>query len=46
MLVAAAVIVEQTPRGDEMFLTMIRRGAQAANRWNAFRELERHAATQ
>ena len=46
MLVAAAVIVEQTPRGDEMFLTMIRRGAQASNRWNAFRELERHAATQ
>jgi hypothetical protein len=46
MLVAAAVIVEQTPRGDDMFLTMIRRGAQAANRWNAFGELERHAATQ
>ncbi len=45
MLVAASVIVEQTERGDEMFLTMIDRGVVAATRWHALDELERHAAS-
>lgn len=45
MLVAASVIVEQTDRGDEMFLAMIDRGVIAATRWRALEELERHAAT-
>jgi aminoglycoside/choline kinase family phosphotransferase len=45
MLVAASVIVEQTPRGDEMFLSMIARAVVAATRWNALDELERHAAS-
>jgi hypothetical protein len=45
MLVAASVIVEQTPRGDDMFLSMIDRGVVAATRWNALDLLERHAAS-
>jgi aminoglycoside/choline kinase family phosphotransferase len=44
MLVCASVIVEQTERGDEMFLAMIERGAVAAARWDAINGLERHAA--
>lgn len=44
MLVAASVIVEQTVRGDEMFLAMIERAVIAAQRWDAINELERHAA--
>jgi hypothetical protein len=44
MLVAASVIVEQTNRGDDMFLAMISRGVLAATRWCALEELERHAA--
>ncbi len=43
MLVAASVIVERTDRGDEMFLTMIRRGVDAATEWRAFEVLEKHA---
>jgi aminoglycoside phosphotransferase (APT) family kinase protein len=43
MLVAASVIVEQTERGDEMFLAMIERAVVAATRWDAIDELERHA---
>jgi aminoglycoside/choline kinase family phosphotransferase len=43
MLVAASVIVEQTKRGDEMFLAMIERAIVAATRWDAINELERHA---
>ena len=46
MLVCASVIVEQTERGDLMFLEMIRRGVQAATRWRALEEVERHAAAQ
>jgi hypothetical protein len=45
MLVAASVIVEQTPRGDDMFLSMIARAVVAATRWQALEELERHAAS-
>ncbi len=45
MLVAASVIVEQTPRGDDMFLSMIARGVEAATRWRALEVLERHAAS-
>jgi aminoglycoside phosphotransferase (APT) family kinase protein len=44
MLVAASVIVEQTERGDEMFLSMIQRAIIAATRWDAISELERRAA--
>jgi len=44
MLVAASVIVEQTARGDEMFLSMIERAVVAATRWDAINELERRAA--
>jgi hypothetical protein len=44
MLVASSVIVEQTARGDEMFLSMIERAVVAAERWDAINELERHAA--
>jgi aminoglycoside/choline kinase family phosphotransferase len=39
MLVAASVIVERTARGDEMFLTMIRRGVDAATQWGALEAL-------
>jgi hypothetical protein len=46
MLVAASVYVEQTERGDDMFLEMIGRGVAAASRWDALDELERHAAGQ
>ena len=35
MLVAASVIVERTERGDQMFLTMIRRAVDAVQRWDA-----------
>jgi hypothetical protein len=45
MLVAASVIVEQTERGDEMFLSMIQRAIVAATRWDAINELERRATT-
>lgn len=45
MLVAAAVLVERTERGDRMFLSMIERGVRAATSWNAFDELERRAVT-
>jgi len=45
MLVAASVIVEQTERGDEMFLSMIDRAIVAATRWDAINELERRATT-
>ena len=45
MLVAASVIVEQTPRGDEMFLSMIARAVVAATRWSALEELAHHAAS-
>jgi thiamine kinase-like enzyme len=44
MLVAASVIVEQTPRGDEMFLSMIARAVVAATRWQALEELDHVAA--
>jgi hypothetical protein len=44
MLVCASVLVEQTERGDDMFLAMIDRGVEAATRWDALNELERHAA--
>ena len=44
MSVAASMIVERTPRGDEMFLTMIRRGVVAASKWRALEELE-HGVT-
>ena len=43
MLVAASVIVEQTPRGDDMFLSMIARAVVAATRWHALDALEHHA---
>jgi aminoglycoside/choline kinase family phosphotransferase len=36
MLVAASVIVQRTERGDQMFLTMIRRAVDAVTRWDAF----------
>lgn len=36
MLVAASVIVERTERGDQMFLTMIRRAVEAVARWDPF----------
>ncbi len=39
MLVAAAGLVERTPRGDAMFLSMIERGVRAARQWRAFDEL-------
>jgi ecdysteroid kinase len=45
MLVAASVIVEQTERGDEMFLSMIERAIVAATRWDAINELERRATS-
>jgi len=45
MLVCAAVLVEQTERGDRMFMTMIERGINAATKWNALDELEKHAAS-
>ncbi len=45
MLVAASVIVEQTDRGDDMFLAMIERAVIAATRWDAIDELERHAVS-
>lgn len=45
MLVAAAVIVEQTERGDEMFLAMIERAVIAATRWNAIDGLERRVVS-
>jgi hypothetical protein len=45
MLVAASVIVEQTERGDDMFLAMIHRAVIAATRWDAINELERHAVS-
>jgi hypothetical protein len=45
MLVAASVIVEQTERGDEMFLAMIDRAVIAATRWDAINELERRAVS-
>ena len=45
LLVAASVIVEQTARGDEMFLAMIERAVIAATRWDAINELERHAVS-
>ncbi len=45
MLVCAAVLVERTERGDRMFMTMIERGINAANKWNALDELEKHAAS-
>jgi hypothetical protein len=45
MLVAASVIVEQTQRGDDMFLAMIERALVAATRWDAINELERRAVT-
>ena len=35
MLVAASVIVERTDRGDDMFMTMIRRAVDAVQRWDA-----------
>jgi hypothetical protein len=41
MLVAASIIVERTDRGDQMFLTMIRRAVDAVEQWDAFGELER-----
>jgi thiamine kinase-like enzyme len=44
MLVAASVIVEQTQRGDDMFLSMIERAVVAATRWEALEELD-HAAS-
>lgn len=43
MLVCAAVLVERTERGDQMFLSMIDRGIRAATSWDAFEQLERHA---
>jgi hypothetical protein len=45
MLVAASVIVEQTERGDQMFLAMIERAVIAATRWNAIDGLERNVAS-
>lgn len=45
MLVAASVIVEQTERGDEMFLSMIERAVIAATRWDAINELERRVTS-
>ena len=45
MLVAASVIVEQTERGDDMFLAMIERALIAATRWDAIKELERRAVS-
>lgn len=45
MLVAASVIVEQTERGDAMFLAMIGRAVIAATRWDAIKELERRAVS-
>jgi hypothetical protein len=41
MLVASTIIVERTERGDQMFLTMIRRAVDAVEQWDAFAELER-----
>jgi hypothetical protein len=41
MLVASTIIVERTERGDQMFLTMIRRAVDAVEQWDAFGELER-----
>jgi aminoglycoside phosphotransferase (APT) family kinase protein len=45
MLVAASVIVEQTERGDAMFLSMIERAIVAATRWDAINELERRVTS-
>ena len=45
MLVAASGLVERTPRGDQMFLTMIQRGVAAATRRRALEEVERDAAS-
>jgi aminoglycoside/choline kinase family phosphotransferase len=45
MLVAAAVLVERTERGDRMFLSMIDRAIRAATKWDAFAVLERRADT-
>jgi aminoglycoside/choline kinase family phosphotransferase len=45
MLVAASVIVEQTERGDDMFLAMIERALIAATRWDAIKELGRRAVS-
>jgi hypothetical protein len=45
MLVAASVIVEQTDRGDEMFLSMIDRAIVAATRWDAINELGRRVTS-
>jgi Ecdysteroid kinase-like family len=44
MLVAAAMMVERTERGDAMFLAMIDRAMVAVKRWRALDELDRHAA--
>jgi len=46
MLVCASVIVEQTDRGDLMFLEMIRRAVVAASRWHALEEVGRRAVAQ
>ncbi len=45
MLVAASVIVQQTKRGDDMFLAMIERAVVAATRWDAINELGRDAVS-
>jgi hypothetical protein len=45
MLVAASVIVQQTERGDEMFLSMIERALVAATRWDAINELGRRVTS-
>ncbi len=36
MLVSASIFVERTERGDQMFLTMIRRAVDAATEWGVF----------
>jgi Ecdysteroid kinase-like family len=44
MLVPASVIVERTPRGDTMFLEMLRRATTVCEHFDSIHELERHAA--
>ena len=44
MLVPAAVIVEQTERGDRMFLEMLRRASIICRAWNSLEELDRYVA--
>lgn len=45
MLVPAAVIVEQTDRGDRMFLEMLRRATTVCEAWGSIKELDLRASS-